>query len=217
MEVVVYCEKSGIVREALRRRGVDAWSNDIEPADDNSPYHIQDDARNVLKARKRWDGFIAHPECTFLTVAGQHWVSRGRIEKDGRARAEHVREALEFTRLFFDDDTEKKIIENPISILSSQSWAGKPSQIVQPYQFGADASKATCFWIRGCQLLIIRPENYVAPRQVFYDGKLRDRWANQTDSGQNRLGPSETRSADRARTYPLIGEALAEAMCNGKA
>lgn len=37
-----------------------------------------------------------------------------------------------------------------------------------------------------------------------------ERWANQTDSGQNRLGPSPTRWIERSRTYPGIGDAMAE-------
>lgn len=82
----------------------------------------------------------------------------------------------------------------------------KPSQTVQPWQFGDDASKATCLWIEGWPKLVSDPARYVAPRYV--NGK--PRWANQTDSGQNRLSPGETRAADRAVTYQGIANAIAE-------
>lgn len=93
-------------------------------------------------------------------------------------------------------------MENPISIISTR--IRKPDQIIQPYQFGHDASKSTCLWLNG--LLPLRPTKWVEPRIV--DGKKR--WANQTDSGQNRLGPSEQRAALRAVTYQGIADAMAE-------
>jgi hypothetical protein len=52
----------------------------------------------------------------------------------------------------------------------------------------------------------LQPTGIILPRIV--NGKKR--WANQTDSGQNKLGPSETRWAERSRTYEGIAEAMAE-------
>jgi hypothetical protein len=77
---------------------------------------------------------------------------------------------------------------------------------VQPYEFGDDASKKTGLTLKGLPKLKIDPEKRVPGRIV--NGK--ERWANQTDSGQNKLGPSETRAIDRARTYPGIADAFAE-------
>jgi len=110
------------------------------------------------------------------------------------------RAAIEFVKLLWDAPIPHVAIENPIGVLSS-AWQ-KPSQIIHPYQFGDDASKATCLWLKGLNPLV--PTNQVLPRYV--DGV--PRWANQTDSGQNRLSPSETRAADRARTYPGIAAAM---------
>jgi len=50
------------------------------------------------------------------------------------------------------------------------------------------------------------PTGIIAPRIV--NGKKR--WGNQTDSGQNRLGPSEDRWKLRAETYSGIAEAMAD-------
>jgi len=73
MKVLIACEYSGVVREAFRARGHDAWSCDLLPAEDYSPNHIQTDAEDVAYAiwpRKPWDMLIAHPPCTFLANFG---------------------------------------------------------------------------------------------------------------------------------------------------
>ena len=75
--------------------------------------------------------------------------------------------------------------------------------IIQPYMFGDDASKATCFWLKNLPILV--PTSYVEPRLI--DGKKR--WGNQTDSGQNRLGPSDDRWKERSKTYKGIADAMA--------
>lgn len=92
-------------------------------------------------------------------------------------------------------------LENPVSIISTR--IRKPDQIIQPYQFGEDASKTTCLWLNGLPQLT--STKYIKPRMA--NGK--PRWANQTDSGQNRLGPSQTRAKDRAKSYPGIAAAMA--------
>lgn len=177
----------------------------MEPTRDveNERWHIRGDVLRVVRD-VRPDLFIVHPPCTYLSVSGQHWVKRGRIEPDGRPRALHVAEAFEF---FMDCMAAVRAVgrggvENPIGIMSTR-WR-KPDQIVQPYEFGDDASKATCLWLEN--LPPLRPTQYVEPRMI--DGL--PRWANQTDSGQNRLGPSDDRAEIRSRTYPGIARAMAE-------
>ena len=97
-------------------------------------------------------------------------------------------------------------IENPIGIMSTQYR--KPDQFVQPYNFGHDASKRTCFWLN--KLPLLKNTTYVEPREVKYNGKIRNRWANQTDSGQNALPPSKDRWKLRSKTYEGIAAAMAE-------
>lgn len=95
-------------------------------------------------------------------------------------------------------------VENPGVSFASKAIR-PPSQIVQPYQFGDDASKATGFWLSdGVPLLT--PTTYCEPRIV--DGKKR--WANQTDTGQNRLSPSDDRWLKRSETYPGIAAAMGD-------
>lgn len=212
MKALVACEASGAIRRELRVLGIDAWSCDLKPAEDGSAFHIQGDVRPILS--DGWDAMIAHPECRYLSVSGQHWISRGRIEADGRPRAAHRDEALAFAGLFFNaTQIPVRIVEQPVSILSTHFR--KPDAIVHPYMFGDDASKATCLWTWGGVELEIPPQSeWVPPRYVmdFTWGIARPRWANQTDSGQNRLAPSNSRSEDRARTYPGIARFTAKAL-----
>ena len=194
MNVLIACECSGAVRTAFRALGHDAWSCDLKPAEDGSCWHLQQDIFDAIE-ETQWDLLIAHPPCTYLSSSGLHWNKR-RPE-----RAKLTAEAVTFAARLFTADIHKIAIENPVGCLSTR--IRKPDQIIQPYQFGHDASKGTCLWLQNLPLL--KHTKHVAPRMV----NGRPRWANQTDSGQNKLGPSPTRAADRARTYQGIADAMA--------
>lgn len=194
MRVLVGCEYSGRVRNAFREAGHDAWSCDLLPSEDDSPFHIQGDVLPLLG--QGWDLGIFHPPCTYLAVSGLHWNKRD------PARAAKTEEALGFVRALMSAPIERIAVENPVSCISSR--IRKPDQIIQPYEFGEDASKKTCLWLKNLDLLT--PTQMVAPRLV--DGK--PRWSNQTDSGQNRLGPSEDRWKERSRTFAGVAKAMAE-------
>jgi site-specific DNA-cytosine methylase len=201
MKVLVACERSGIVREAFRALGHDAWSCDLEPAEDGG-HHFTGDALQVASGWSgvQWDMMIAHPPCQYLSVSGLHWNKRRRV------RSELTEAAVEFALALWNLPIPYVALENPVGILSSR--IRKPDQIIQPYEFGEDASKRTCLWLRGLPRL--KGTKRVPGRLVIRpDGKEFERWANQTDSGQNRLGPSPTRSMDRARTYRGVAEAMA--------
>lgn len=194
MKVLVACEFSGIVRDAFARLGHDAMSCDLEPTE-RPGKHYQGDVRDVIGGGG-WDLMIAHPPCTYLCSSGLHWNKRV------PGRAELTEDALEFVRFLLDAPIEMICLENPIGCISTR--IRKPSQTIQPYQFGHDASKATCLWLKNLPLL--RPTQLVEPRIV--NGK--SRWGNQTDSGQNKLAPSADRWKLRSATYEGIAEAMAQ-------
>ena len=194
MRVLVACEYSGRVRNAFRARGHEAFSCDLLPSEDNSEFHIQGDVIELLK--EPWDLMIAHPPCTYLAASGLHWNHRV------PGRAEKTEESLQFVQTLLNSGIPRIALENPKGCISTR--IRKPDQTIQPYQFGDDASKATCLWL--VNLPLLKPTQYVEPRLV--DGK--PRWANQTDSGQNRLTPSEDRWKERSRTFPGIAEAMAD-------
>ena len=194
MRVLVACEYSGRVRDAFLARGHDAISCDLLPTDSLGP-HYQGDVLELIR-REKFDLVVAHPPCTYLCSSGLHW--NGRIP----GRAEKTEEALEFVRALLFCDIPRIALENPMGCIGTR--IRKSDQIIQPWQYGDDASKTTCLWLRGLPPLV--PTESVLPRLV----NGRPRWGNQTDSGQNRLGPSPTRWRERSRTYQGIANAMAE-------
>ena len=187
MNILVACEESGIVRDAFLRRGHNAISCDLVSSSAAGP-HIIGDALDAI-ASQQFDLLIAFPPCTHLASSGARWFPAKRA--DGRQQ-----DAIQFVRALMAANIPQIAIENPVGVISTQIQ--RPSQIIQPWQFGDDASKKTCLWLQGLPLLT--PTNIIT--------KLR--YANQTPSGQNRLGPSPTRAAERSRTYQGIADAMAE-------
>ena len=150
MRVLIGCEESGVVREAFKRMGHDAWSCDILPT--RIPgQHYQGDVRNILG--DDWDLVIAFPPCTDLSVSGARWFKQK--QADGSQR-KSINFFMEFTKIKVT-----YAIENPIGIMSTR-WR-KPDQIIHPWQFGHGETKATCLWLNGLPLL--EPTNIVDGRE----------------------------------------------------
>lgn len=163
MRVLVACEYSGRVRQAFRNLGHDAWSCDLLPSEDQSPYHLQQDVLPLLK--EQWDLMIAHPPCTHLAVSGSRWF------KD---KSEEQAEALAFVQTLMNAPILKIAVENPISVISSR--IRKPDQIIQPWHFGHGETKATCLWLKNLPRLV--PTNIVPGREarIHRMGPSPDRW-----------------------------------------
>lgn len=205
MNVLVACEYSGVVRDAFASKGHNAWSCDLLPTE--SPgNHYQGDIFDSLSEGGffngvEWDLLIAHPPCTYLSVSGLHWNKR-----DPERQGETDR-ALEFVDRLFNLPINKICLENPVGCINSRLDMPKP-QYIQPYEFGHDASKKTGLWLKNLPKL--HSTKFVYPREVLKNGKPYKRWANQTDSGQNNLAPSEDRWKIRSKTYSGIAKAMAE-------
>lgn len=150
VRAIVGCEFSGVVRRALRAVGIDAWSCDLLPAEDGSPFHIQGDVCQYLGG---WDLGIFHPPCTHLAVSGARWFKDKKQEQA---------DALNFVRLLMNAPIPHIAIENPISVISSK--IRKPDQIIQPWMFGHGETKATCLWLKNLPNLF--PTNIVEGREA---------------------------------------------------
>lgn len=216
MRVLVACEYSGRVRDAFRRAGHFAMSCDLLPTDVPGP-HYQGDVSDVL-VDGHWDLMVGHPPCTYLSVSGMHWTTRGLRDP------QLTEDALDFVRLLMAAPIPRIAIENPVSVISSR--VRKPDQIINPHQFGHDASKKTCLWLKN--LAPLRPTMLVEPRWFCCGIELphgvgkygcascegsntaKPRWGNQTPNGQNKLGPSAERWKLRSETYAGIADAMAD-------
>jgi hypothetical protein len=202
-------------------------SCDLLPSEVGGP-HFEGDVEEVLDYG--WDLMIAHPPCTYLTCSAE-WAYKDKQTKNirpetliGAARRAAREEALVFVRTLLEAPIPRIALENPVGVISTRIRPA--TQYIQPYQFGHDASKRTGLWLS--RLPPLRPTKFVEPRLVccglelaegvgrygcpncLGDETPRPRWANQTNSGQNRLGPSEDRWQKRSKTYKGIGEAMAE-------
>jgi hypothetical protein len=215
-----------ITREAFDLAGCDAWTCDLLPARGASQKHLQIDIWKALKSRL-WDAAILHPMCTYLTLSAAWAYGDGPYHQKVKpetltgsarraARDEALRNFDALLALPFPVG-----VENPAPSFVNRAIRA-PSQMVQPYQYGDDASKSTGLWLEGLPLLT--PTQFIAPRLVCSRGhifkfgqtqcplcgstKYLPRWANQTDTGQNRLTPSDDRWLQRAQTYPGIAAAM---------
>ena len=165
------------------------------------------------KIRGGYDLMIAHPDCTYLTNSAE-WaykdiqtkkIKPGTLTGAARWTARHA--AVDFVRLLAAAPIEKICIENPVGYLS-RAWR-EPDQYIQPFEYHGDASKKTCLWLKGLEPLV--PTGFYPPRLVLSKtGKSYSyRWGNQTDSGQNKLTPSENRGELRSLFYLGWAEAMA--------
>lgn len=150
MKVLIACEYSGIVREAFKAKGHDAWSCDLLETEQPGQ-HYQGNISDILD--NDWDLMIAHPPCTHLAVSGARWFKDKKIEQQ---------ESLDFVQQLLDAPINKIALENPISIISSK--IRKPNQIIQPWQFGHGETKATCLWLKNLPELV--PTNIVDGREA---------------------------------------------------
>ena len=184
MRVLIACEFSGIVRDAFRARGHEAWSVDLLECERGEEvlHHVGDVLEQIpVGFGARWDLMIAFPPCTHLAVSGARWFKDKRVEQA---------EGVKFFRALAGADIPRICIENPIGIMSTHYR--KPDQIIQPWQFGHGETKATCLWLKG--LPPLRPTNIV-------DGR---------EARVHRMPPGPDRWRERSRTFTGIAAAMAE-------
>lgn len=175
------CEFSGIVRDAFRARGHDAYSCDMLGCERDSAWHITGDVFKAIYKRGPWDMLICFPPCTHVAVSGARWFKH----KIGLQRV-----ALEFMRDLLEAPIERIAMENPIGVFSSY-WR-KPDQIIQPWQFGHGEVKATCLWLKNLPKL--------TPTKIV-EGRV---------ARVHRMAPGPVRWKERSRTLPGIAAAMAQ-------
>lgn len=205
MRVLVACEFSGIVRDAFVARGHDAMSCDLlESERPGDGLHYTGDVRDCLN--DAWDLMIAHPECTYLTCAGNKWFRPEYASRFPNRVSQRI-EAITMFLVFAHASIPRIAIENPVGIMSSE-WR-KPDQIIQPYHFGVPVRKTTCLWLKNLPRL--QPTKIVQPAlDRFPSGNTQSKWHTQTGHIKDR----NERAKARSRTFPEIADAMAEQWSN---
>lgn len=223
MNVLVACEESQRVCVAFREKGHNAFSCDILPCSGGHPeWHIQCDVLKILNPYEfpfggeviefrtmdgadyvieKWDLIIAHPPCTYLTLAGNKWFKPEFADRFPD-RQKQRKEAIDFFMAIANADCEKIAIENPVGVMSSQ-WR-KPDQYIEPYMFGDPEKKKTGLWLKGFPLL--KPTNIVEPVIIHCkSGANEPRWHMETMNL-----PKEERRRVRSQTFIGIAHAMAD-------
>ena len=228
MNVLVACEESQRVCTAFREKGHNAFSCDILPCSGGHPeWHIQTDVLSILnptthyeqgydeywngicfytgnafhRIKGKWDLIIAHPPCTYLTLAGNKWFKPEFADRFPD-RQKQRKEAIDFFMAIANADCDKIAIENPVGVMSSQ-WR-KPDQYIEPYMFGDPEKKKTGLWLKGLPLL--KPTNIVEPIIIHCkSGANEPRWHMETMHL-----PKEERSRVRSQTFPGVAKAFAD-------
>jgi hypothetical protein len=228
LRVLVACEESQAVTKELRKLGHEAYSCDLLECSGGRPdwhfnydvFEIIKDLGGILQSGKKvkvekWDLMIAHPPCTYLAVSGARWFyhpadrDKPMIERRPHPkypdRKKHRDEALEFFIKLTKVPIEKIAIENPIGIVSTKFR--KPDQIVQPYMFGDEATKTTCFWLYG--LPPLKPTKLVGKgdRIEFASGKSQPKWYSDAFV---KAKTHEERRTLRSKTFPGLARAMAK-------
>lgn len=224
MKVLVACEESQEVCKAFRALGHEAYSADIqEPSGGHPEWHILGDVIPLINGHcafatmdggkheitGEWDLLIAHPPCTYLTLAGNRWFNQEKYREKAVERKQLRKEASEFFIALANSDCPRIAIENPIGYMNSHYK--KPTQIIHPYYFAESEDdencerKSTCLWLKG-----LPPLKYVIkfePRIVKYKSneKTDCRWHMETINL-----PKEKRSKARSKTFPGIAKAMAD-------
>lgn len=183
--ILVACECSGRVRDALLAQGLDAVSCDLKPSETPGP-HIIGDVRQHLQ--RRWSMVIAHPTCRYLANSGVRWRVERREWEDVAAGAPFFMECLNANAPFV-------AVENPVMHSYARRIIGRgPDFTVQPWQFGDNFKKRTCFWTRN--LPPLRPTSALDGSTAHAEVHL--------------CPPGAERETIRSRTYPGLAAAIAE-------
>lgn len=202
MRVLVACEFSNVVRDAFLLRGHDAYSCDLREADYPNPNfrrHIKGDVRSLL--RERWDLVIAHPPCTYLSVASNCQLVKG-APLEEQPREDGILNGALFFWDCWEANAEKVCVENPIPNKFGKRLLPKYTQIVHPWQHGHPITKATCLWLRGLPKL--QTTNVVKPvYRLVSKSYTKQR-------GLNPTLPGIKSAKDRSRTFQGVAQAMAE-------
>ena len=233
LKVLVACEESQRVCMAFRELGHEAYSCDIiEPSGGHPEWHILGDVLEVLNPKdhlgdfeapdryisfrtmdgnyhevEQWDLVIAHPPCTYLCNSGERWFNIERYGEKAIKRHKNRAEAAEFFLKFANAECEHIAIENPVGYMSTHYR--KADQIVQPFEYGYPARKATCLWLKGLPKL---EPTKIVPYETEcgnYSKGLAAAYARDENGKILRWNDPET-AKQRSKTVPGIAKAMAD-------
>lgn len=224
MKVLVGCEESQTITKELRKKGIEAYSCDLQVCSGGHPeWHINDDVLPLLNGKcvfrtmdgeihvieGKWDMIICHPVCTYLSVAGNRWFNEEKYGESARQRKIEREKGAEFFMKFINADCEKICVENPVGYMNTHYR--KPDQIFHPWMFGDTFMKKTCFWLKGLEPL--QPTVTEEPEMDFYywiDPNGKKRRENKWFRDALKAKTDAERRCLRSKTFPGVAKAISE-------
>lgn len=227
MNILIACEESQTICKEFRNLGMNAYSCDIVECSGGYPeWHFKQDCLEILSGGElktqnnlsvyinKWDLLIGHPPCTYLSSSGACWyyhpddkhlpTNKRRAHPKYPNRAKDRENAILFFMKLMDSGIKHIALENPVGIMSSHYR--KPDQIIQPYQFGDEAQKTTCLWLKNLPKLV--PTKIVGKGEMveYSSGKKMPKWY--VDALINSK-TKEERQRLRSKTFEGIAKAIA--------
>lgn len=222
MKILIACEESQRICTEFRKLGHESYSCDVIDCSGGHPeWHIKQNVIPLINGNiefttcdgmnhqisGEWDLLIAHPPCTYLTIAANRYYNEKKYGEKAKERKKFREEAIQFFMKFVNADCEHIAIENPVGIMSTTYR--KPDQIIQPYQFGDNARKKTCLWLKNLPLL--EPTSIVDPGEIMKGGFSVGAHADARDENGKWLRYGDPKlSKLRSKTFPGIAKAIAE-------
>jgi|ERR1700751_74608 len=164
MKILIGCEESQTVCKSFRNLGYEAYSCDLQYCSGGHPeWHIMGDVLKIINGGEfftenglsikidKWNLLIGHPPCDFLSNAAARWLYKGGKGELNMARYEKGLKGKEFFMKLYNAPIDFIALENPIP--STVYELPKPTQSIQPYQFGHEFSKKTNLWLKNLPLL----------------------------------------------------------------
>ena len=220
--ILIACEESQAIANEFRALGFNAYSADLQECSGGHPeYHIKGDCLPLLNGNctfttedgqthsieGRWDLIVAHPPCTYLTVAGAWLYNVERFGDKAIKRMADRKEAEEFFLKFTTCDCDHVAIENPVGTMSTTYR--KADQVIQPWHYGDPFMKSTCLWLKGLPLL--QQTHFEKPKVEYKEWVDKNGKHKRQDLASYK--GSFLRGADRQRlrskTFPGIAKAIA--------
>ncbi len=204
MKILVACEYSARVRDEFRKKGHDAWSCDLRECEGDPAFHIVGDAVEAAHSQE-WDMLIAHPYCTYNTLAGIRWMYH---PEDTHLPAEERRrhpkypnrmndflDGVAFFNKLASAPIKMKCLENSIPHGLAMKHIGRYTQIVQPWMFGEPYTKGAALWLQNLPPLV------ATHKKSDYEKIIPE---------CHYMSPGPDREKERSRTRPCIAKAFAD-------
>lgn len=225
LNILVGCERSGRVRDALRKLGHNAVSCDLLPSDflEGGPHYMGDvldliylnEQSHITGMRCKhpmpkeaiqfcrrhgvwsWDMAIFFPECKYMAMVGMRW------NVDNPQRQRKTKQAITFVKKLLNAPIPKIALENPRGVIPRFTGI-KATQEIHPYMFGEPFAKRTQLWLKNLPPLV--PTKIVPlPKNHSYttpSGKIISRWFSDYSK--------KKRAALRGITFKGIANAMAK-------